>query len=258
MKRFISILQFLTRIPLPFDGGVDEAFHKGIFYFPLVGGVLGLFYYGVAFLSSKLFPNFIASILVLLSMVLFTGGLHLDGVGDTFDGLYSYRDKVRILEIMKDSRLGTNALLAIFFVLVFKLGFISEIIEQEKVWQLLMMPIVGRWLLVIACYKTQSPRQKGMGNLFIGKASLAVVGSATVYTFLLIGTILALFGQSLKIVVIQFAILLFLIVGLRWVIKRIYWKIEGITGDILGAICEVGEVTYLLLIYLGGQLSYFI
>ncbi|PHV72297.1 adenosylcobinamide-GDP ribazoletransferase [Sporanaerobium hydrogeniformans] len=255
MRRFICILQFLTRLPLPFKGEVDEEFHKGILYFPLVGGVLGLCYGGIAFVSIRIFPAFISSLIILLSMVLLTGGLHLDGVGDTFDGLYSYRDKARILEIMKDSRLGTNALLAIFFVLLFKLGFIYEAIVQGALWRLWIMPIMGRWLLVNACYKTQSPREKGMGNLFIGKASLFMLVGATTYTLLVCGGILSIWKLPLKFYGIQVGVMFFLFLGLKGAIYSVYRKIDGLTGDILGAICEMGELMYLVFIYIGIQVS---
>ena len=95
MKRFIGILQFLTRIPIHIDIGFDEEFHKTMYYFPLVGFVLGILYCLVGFISSIFFDSYITSVNVLISTVILTGGLHLDGVGDTFDGIYSYRDKKR-------------------------------------------------------------------------------------------------------------------------------------------------------------------
>lgn len=92
MERFITLLSFLTRIPVKTSGKLDEAFHKSAKCFSLVGIVLGIFYliFGVA--TSKIFGAHIRA-LVFISIIL-TGGLHLDGLGDTFDGLYSYRDKI--------------------------------------------------------------------------------------------------------------------------------------------------------------------
>ena len=97
MKRFILILQFLTRIPININLGFDEEFHKSITYFPLVGFVLGILLYLIGIVSNFLFDPFLSSIIITLSLVILTGGLHIDGLGDTFDALYSYRDKEKML-----------------------------------------------------------------------------------------------------------------------------------------------------------------
>ena len=87
MKRFISILQFMTRIPINIDTGFDEEFHKTITYFPLVGLVLGVLIYIIGLVSGIFFDSFITSIIVTLALVILTGGLHIDGLGDTFDAI---------------------------------------------------------------------------------------------------------------------------------------------------------------------------
>ena len=93
MKRFLLTLQFLTKIPIKYNFGFDEEFYKGIVYFPLVGFVVGLIAYIVGLLSLNIFPALVTSVLIVLAEVLLTGGLHIDGLGDTFDALYSYRNK---------------------------------------------------------------------------------------------------------------------------------------------------------------------
>ena len=111
----------MTRIPIKVDVGFDEEFHKSIVYFPLVGFVIGLISYIVGVLGNLIFDPFLTSILIVACEVIVTGGLHIDGLGDTFDAIYSNRDKERMLEIMKDSRLGTNSLLAILFLVLIKM-----------------------------------------------------------------------------------------------------------------------------------------
>ena len=92
-----------------------------------------------------------------------TGGLHIDGLGDTFDAIYSNRDKERILEIMKDSRLGTNSLLAIMFLILLKVGFINSLVQNGLLWLVIFMPVIGRIGVMMMTYKTVTPRAKGMG-----------------------------------------------------------------------------------------------
>ncbi|SHJ90322.1 adenosylcobinamide-GDP ribazoletransferase [Tepidibacter formicigenes] len=257
-KRFLGILTFLTRIPIKVNVGFDEDFHKGLIYFPSVGFILGVLYFIITYISVKVFGYYIGTVIFLISQCILTGGLHLDGVGDTFDGIYSYRDKDRILEIMKDSRLGTNALLAILFLVLLKLGFVFSIISKNVYYPLVLAPVFGRLAIVFACYKNKSPRENGMGNVFINKVTESQIASViastlgiTLFTLLLnliFGFVDILHGSVIGYNTL-FVIILFILV-------RIYTEyisniIGGITGDILGCICELSELLYLIFIYMG-------
>ncbi len=251
MKRFISILQFMTRIPINIDTGFDEEFHKTITYFPLVGLVLGVLIYIIGLVSGIFFDSFITSIIVTLALVILTGGLHIDGLGDTFDAIYSYRDKERMLEIMKDSRLGTNSLLAIMFLILLKIGFIYSIINNSLLWTVIFMPVVARLGVIVMMYKTVTPRENGMGNLFIGKASTSMFTIAILYTIILIigiSKLIFLVSTFEAMMLISTIIILFIFNNLFK--KYIYKKIDGVTGDILGCTIELGELIYLFCIYL--------
>ncbi len=250
MKRFIGIMQFLTRIPMPITVDLDEEFHKGICYFPLVGLILGLCYYFIGCIGRIIFNDYITAVFILLGTVLLTGGLHLDGVGDTFDGLYSYRDRERILEIMKDSRLGTNALLSILFLILLKLGFLISLLEQDKLWGVVIMPVIARTMQVIVCYKGKTPRENGMGNIFIGKVSRStlsiVLGIASVTTMIVV----CIASPCSWRMLIRVAIAIGSVVGTLKVFERsVYQKIGGITGDILGCICELAELGVCIVLY---------
>ena len=248
MKRFISILQFMTRIPINIDTGFDEEFHKTITYFPLVGLVLGVLIYIIGLVSGIFFDSFITSIIVTLALVILTGGLHIDGLGDTFDAIYSYRDKERMLEIMKDSRLGTNSLLAIMFLILLKIGFIYSIINNNLLWTVIFMPVVARLGVIVMMYKTVTPRENGMGNLFIGKASTSMFTIAILYTIILMIGIskLIFLASTFEAMMLISTIIIFN----NLFKKHIYKKIDGVTGDILGCTIELGELIYLFCIYL--------
>lgn len=250
MKRLIGIIQFMTRIPIPIDTGFDENFHKSTIYFPIVGLILGVCYYIVALIGLKIFDPYITAVLVLASEVLLTGGLHLDGLGDSFDGLYSYRDKEKILEIMKDSRLGTNGLLAIILVFLLKIGFLNSILSQEILWPIVTMPVVARSMQVLACYKTKTPRERGMGNIFIGKVSMTyLVGTILLMLGISGGSIFLASDVDYLIYLKEVICLIIMAIWVRLFIDSVYKKIDGITGDILGCICELSELIYLILVY---------
>ena len=242
MKTFISILQFMTRIPININTGFDEEFHKTITYFPLVGLVLGVLIYIIGLVSGIFFDSFITSIIVTLALVILTGGLHIDGLGDTFDAIYSYRDKERMLEIMKDSRLGTNSLLAIMF---------YSIINNNLLWTVIFMPVIARLGVIVMMHKTVTPRENGMGNLFIGKASTSMFTIAILYTIILIiGISKLIFLASTFEAMMLISTIIILFVFNNLFKKHIYKKIDGVTGDILGCTIELGELIYLFCIYL--------
>lgn len=261
MRRFLGILQFLTRIPIKVNLGFDEEFDKGIVYFPLVGLVLGILYFLVMRISIVLFGNYIAATFTMLTTVILTGGLHLDGLGDTFDGIYSYRNKEKILEIMKDSRLGTNALLAILFLILLKIGFLYKNISFNNMYPIILMPVFGRLGSVFASYKNKSPRENGMGNAFLNKVSnkQLIITITSVVLFIIIIT----FFFNLRNIVFSFDFICKLyiynlaFIPILWLLVRSYTKyitsiIGGITGDILGSVCELSELIYIIFISLGG------
>lgn len=251
MKRFILILQFLTRIPINLDLGFDEDFHKSIVYFPLVGFVIGILLYITGIVSIQVFDPFIVSILITLASVVLTGGLHIDGLGDTFDAIYSNRDKDRMLEIMKDSRLGTNSLLAILFLVLMKIGFIYSLINSGYLWTVIFMPTVARLGVMVMMYKTVTPRKNGMGNLFIGKASKSMFIIATIYTVVLISSVgKFVFAADYIMIVKIIGSIIYVMIFANLFKKHIYKKIDGVTGDILGCTIELSELLFLLHTYL--------
>lgn len=244
----------MTRLPIPVDTGLDEEFYKGMLYFPVVGLVLGLFYYLAGFLGLKIFNNstYLAVIIILTTEVILTGGLHLDGLGDTFDGLYSYRSKERILEIMKDSRLGTNGLLAIVFLILLKAGILYSLLEKNMLWCVIVMPIYARTMQVAACYKTKTPRENGMGNIFIGKITASRLIGTSILSLAISGVMVFFTaGNNLKLYYFLIFTLIGMFVLVRLYIRSVYKKIDGITGDILGCICELSELVFLIILYKG-------
>jgi adenosylcobinamide-GDP ribazoletransferase len=236
MKKFIVMLQFLTRIPINIHLEVDEDdFSNGIIYFPVVGLVIGMFLVSFHYIGYHLGGALLASVMAVIAEVFITGGLHLDGLGDTFDGVYSNRPKERILEIMKDSRLGTNAALAVFSNILLKIAFINSFPIPDVYGILLLMPVFSRLSIVYGGRFSVYARKSGMGNLFIGKTNNKHLAVAVVTTL-----IIALMNiWSIPFILIGFLFSL-------WYVRHISSKIDGMTGDTLGALCELSELVYLL------------
>ncbi|NLM04561.1 MAG: adenosylcobinamide-GDP ribazoletransferase [Clostridiales bacterium] len=235
MQRFFTTLQFLTRITVIKNPEYDEDFKKGIIYFPIVGLVLGLilavFYKGFTYF----FPNTVTSILVVAIYLGLTGGLHLDGLADTFDGFYSSRTRDEILVIMKDSRLGSNGVIVILISILLKVFLITNFSENTGFLVLILMPMMGRLAAVHGSYNINYAREKGLGNIYIGN----ITREEMVYA-----NIIAMIICLIDIRAIPFI----LILGIFSMIFKDHSKniIGGMTGDTLGALSELTEIIFLL------------
>lgn len=237
MKRLILMVQFLTRIPINTNLDVDvDDFTKGIIYFPVVGIVIGLILAAVLYLSQMIFSSIMPVAIVLVVAEIFaTGGLHLDGLADTFDGVYSNRSKERVLEIMKDSRIGSNGVLALIILILLKTALLAEIGTGTMLYAVILMPIFSRGMIPLICYKANYPRKEGMGNMFIGKVSIYQV----IIALFIVAVCSLIYVKSL----IALPVMMIYVLMYRNHITKI---IDGITGDILGASIEIGEMVFLI------------
>ena len=97
MSWFIIQIQFLTRIPVPIKVNFTEKkLAQSIVLAPLVGLIIGALLSGIYYLFSFLDQKAVAVLFVIISEIIITGGLHLDGLADTFDGIFSNRPKTQI------------------------------------------------------------------------------------------------------------------------------------------------------------------
>ena len=107
MKKFLIALSFYTRIPIFIKSEVsEEEFYSSMTLLPVVGLIIGGILYIPWYLLREI-PKEIVSFLMVFLYIWLTGGLHIDGFIDTLDGILSNRDRERVLEIMKDSRVGS-------------------------------------------------------------------------------------------------------------------------------------------------------
>lgn len=239
MKVFILTLQFLTRIPININVEANkEDFAKGIIYFPIVGLIIGVFnmtfYMGANYIASGLFPI----ICCILANCIITGALHIDGLADTCDGIFSARNKERILEIMKDSRIGTNGAIAIIFDFLLRISILQSFNNKDILIPILLSPVIAKTLVAFSIgFSADARTGGGMGSLFMEKSSrYRALGALT----LGLGIIGAISGGSGLISLMICSIIMF-------VYKHyIYEKIGGMTGDTLGAANEVMEVVFLI------------
>jgi len=235
MKPFLAVLRFLTILPLPACKG-DEKAHlsRSVPFFPLVGLLIGLAVATVDSALNHLFPPALAGVFVVIALIGASGGLHLDGLADTADGFFSSRPRDRILEIMRDSRTGPMGVVALVCVISMKIAAVASIEVGRRWAAILLMPLAGRCALVVMLVLLPYARREGglatvfhqnrsMPHMALAVAVLATVG------WLSAGT------EGLVMAAVSFA-------GILLFAAFTYARIGGLTGDTLGAACEIVEV----------------
>jgi len=224
----------MTRLPIPTKTVYKPIeIGRAIKYFPLLGFILGVILVGVFFVLEPFIENkLILALVIVVLDILLTGGLHLDGLSDTFDGLFSYRDKDRMLEIMKDSCIGANGGIALIVYVIAKILLLSELS-----WEfLLIMPVVSRLNTVVHAGFGHYARKSGMGESIVNETTNKGVLFATLSTLL----ISSIFIGWNSFFVVGSA-LVFGFISLFYIQKRI----DGITGDTLGAVLELTSLVVL-------------
>lgn len=238
VKSLILTIQFLTRIPINITIDIKENdISKGIIYFPIAGVILGAFDLAIYTLAGYVVSGYFQIICAVLAHLCLTGAFHIDGLADTADAIYSARKKEVMLEIMKDSRIGTNGVIAIFFDLVLKILLIS--VSKNIPMAIFLSPVAGKLVQPILMYKATYPREKGLGNIYIGKVTLLNSIICCV-----LGIIIATLGYKLIGSVASIGCLFFIFLFRKYIER----KIDGITGDILGAGSELSEILFLLVL----------
>lgn len=234
-------VQFLTRLPwpekpaaepAPFD---ETAFVRSVRWYPYVGLLIGGILVGLSHLFFAFLPAVVAGVLLVIAEIAVTGGLHLDGLMDTADGLLSGRDRERKLAIMKDSRVGAMGVIS--FVCLFALKWaLFTTAGPHFPGVLLLMPAVGRFAMVWAIAHYPPARQEGMGVALAGRVPVAQ----------LLGT-----GMVLSLPLILWQVKGFVVLCVCWLVfwwftRSMVRSLGGLTGDTYGALCELTEAVFLL------------
>lgn len=239
LRAFLVALQFLTRIQLVRQDDLTiEDFGHATKYFPLVGVVLGGLYLAVVWLCQFFSPwPHLSLVLWLLLPLMLTGGLHYDGFMDTVDGLFSGRERERILEIMKDSRVGSFGALAMMSLLLLNLAVLTDLPPGMVMAAMFVMPVIGRMAMVLVIFAFPYARPEGMGKVFAEMADRKTLLLSLLTTLIFVlpwgkMACLALAG------------------GLVWgwlVAYYAYRKLGGLTGDVYGATELLTETAVLCL-----------
>lgn len=235
MKGFLAAIQFLTIFPVParYYAGEKEL-EQSVIYFPLVGLLLGILLTLLDFVLCHFLPPLPESMIIVIAMAGVSGFMHLDGLADTADGFFSARPRERILEIMRDSRIGAMGAVALVCAIGLKWAALASIPAPLRWSAILIMPLAGRCTQIFGMSMIPYARSGGgMASVFTRgqqlSSRLIALAMFAGFAWLALGTL----GLS------AFALVLVMVI---WFSRWCKSKIGGFTGDTLGTACELAEI----------------
>ncbi len=232
----------LTIIPVP--GPDAENPSRQLHFYPFVGFFLGCAGSAIVYLCSRCM-DFTFGLCIVLGvlwacyMAFMTRAFHLDGLGDTADGFGGGWTRERRLEIMKDSRSGSFGVVAISLCLLLKAASSAAIIAENSFILLLWATFIARVQVVFMCSLCRYAKESGLSYELVSKAKAGHFISALLQLVAVALGLHYLLEVKLAALLVPFVASTMTMSVLALVSKR---KIDGITGDVLGACCEMCEV----------------
>ena len=236
----VVALQFLTIVPPLLRRTVtSDELGRSVSFFPLIGLLIGLLLYGLHRLLYAAFPSAVLAAIMLGVWILCSGALHFDGFVDAVDGLLGGRTPEDRLRIQRDESVGAFAVAGAATLLLLKFAALGAVGAAPAAY--ILAPLVGRWVMSVSVALFPYARAEGLGRAMKDSAGWpqAVVASAISVVAL------AALAPSASMAATAAAVVA---VGLSsWLLIRFTLaRIPGLTGDIYGALCEIGETICLV------------
>ncbi len=231
-------LGLLTTLPVPVVAAPNEReIGVSVLLYPFVGAVIGLMLCGLALVSHP-WPGPLSAMLVLFLWLAITGGLHLEGLGDLADAWVGGIGRPeRMLEIMKDPRCGPAAVMAITMQLLFKFSAIQALLQLNIPILLFFSPVLGRAVMLALMLSTPYLRPEGMASVL----TRVVPREIGWFIIVMTGGLVMFMAKPLLLLALGMTVAFFVV--FRWMMLG---RLGGITGDVLGAVCELSETVFLL------------
>lgn len=255
LKNFITGLllsfQFFTSIPVRKNLSMNEKSITTMYgMLPIISGLMGLTMVGLVYLNDAYFsftPLFLA-VLIVVSSIVMTGGLHLDGLIDVGDAFFSYRDKERRLEILSDSRIGAfGAICLVVFLMLKTVSFYEIFTKQPEhyLYFFIFIPIISRIGMLVYFKIGSLAKDTGLAAYFKKQVNGKGLTLFIVFYFIVVLVISVLLKLYI-VLLLCVAVLLFVLLYKEWT-KRHF---GGMTGDLLGAFYEGVELVLWLIVLL--------
>ncbi len=237
MIEFLAAIQFLTLLPVKRSFSAEQVGRSSVF-FPVVGLLIGLILAGLNWGLGYVLPAAVVNVLLVVVLAVLSGGLHLDGLADTLDGMAGHRSTEERLTIMKDSRIGGFGAIGLALFLLVEYVTLNSIPGSAKLPLLILAPVISRWTMVNSIYWYPYARPSGLGKAFkeAVKASHFVIATLV----------------SLALAAVLFKWAGVIIMAGAWLAATMtacHFKsrLRGLTGDTYGAINEIVLVVVLII-----------
>ncbi len=252
LRLFFIALQFFTRLPIPRWVGFQAAWlHHAARYFPLVGSVVAAATALVYLAAARLWPAPVAVLLSTAAGIYLTGAFHEDGFADMCDGFGGGLTRDRVMEIMKDSRIGTYGAVGALLLLALKCTLLSMMEPAAAIAALLLAHPLSRLAAASLIWKLDYARDEGKAKPLAQEmtgAEFAIGATCAAIPALYLGALGYLSWTTIAVCVLGAA------AAAIWLGAKCVRRIGGYTGDCLGAVQQVSEVTiYLCLLASIGQ-----
>ena len=237
MNGFLGAVSFLTRVPTGTGARRPEELAAFVPWFPVVGAGVGLAVAAVYAGAGELLPPLPAASLAVVAGICLTGAFHEDGLGDTADAFVGHHDRDSTVRILKDPRLGTFGVLAVAASLLLRAGAVAALAPAAALAALPAAHALSRAAAVAAMTALPTAGETGLGASYALALSRrralagAAAGLAVALALLGVAGLWAAAAAGLAAVALG-----------RLAVRRI----GGLTGDVLGAVQQLGEIATLL------------
>lgn len=229
---FSGAFRTLTRFPVPGKETARES--RTLFWFPLVGSVLGAF---SALLALLPVPSLVRSSLIIACSAYLTRGFHLDGLCDVADGFGGGWTKEATLRIMRDSSVGAFALITLVCTLLVQVFVIAELLAYLPL--LVFVPALARTMVVVATGLSSYAREgEGTASSLVSQSGAGHIVGPVVQLILFLALLFLLESPSFAPAC---SASLFALVMTGFLLHKSKRRIGGVTGDVLGAIEVLSE-----------------
>jgi adenosylcobinamide-GDP ribazoletransferase len=241
VKNFIQAISFLTILPVGHPSLSEEKeLARAMAFFPLIGLMIGLILALGYYLLSFFLPRALVLWLTIGLLALLTRGLHLDGFADTMDGLGCGGPREKVLEVMRDSRIGAFGVMGLILLIGAKYLALDQIPNPSTPFTLILMAVMGRNAMVLVCFRSPYARSEGgLAKPFVENLRTREVLISSALTFGIAFLLIGVKGIAISLGVGVFSL------GYRYFFIK---KLSGVTGDVLGAANELAELLCLLLL----------
>ena len=226
---------------LPVGVATRRPGREALFY-PLVGLAIGGVLWAFDAALRLVLSQELTSVLLVAGLAVLSGGRHLDGFGNTADGLIGVRDREDALAAMHDRRVGTFGTAAIVFLLVLKIRCFDLLADDARLFAILVAPTLGRWAMVVLAHGAREAAPGDEAQKFARALGSREFGMASVIAFAVTLSVAEAGGLVILIAAASAA------VGLRLYLHR---RLGGITEQSLGAVSETVETLALMLFAFG-------